>query len=226
MGRLGDFARRLRRRRTLVGEAAVVPQNGRRVRGAGAGVIGLEPQHVLAGATHRGAGLVPSGTCRGRKTAKVSTEKLRFQQPRVGLVAAFLGGRGLLDQPEGVEPRRWPARNEPVAARRGLGGRRGEARDPPKRCWREGLKAKRGLRHPSWEIQPRFPCLWRIHFFFLELFPRSNSSSSSLWAFVWPEQDKREKRNEKNSLCKQRGLFGYCGVSEEDLQRSNFQYGL
>ena len=101
VGCLGNFPGRLRRRGRLRREPSVVAQNRRREGGGGSRVISLEAQHVLAGTTHWGG----TWTCKGRRRgSKVRAEKLRFQQPGVGLVASFFGRRRLLDEPEGMQP--------------------------------------------------------------------------------------------------------------------------
>lgn len=156
MGCFGDLARRLWRGGSLRREASILSQNGGRKGGAWTRMVSLEAQHVLAG-THGGC-----LTCRGRRT-KVRPKKLRFQQPRIGLVSPFFNRRRFLDQPERVQPGRWSARYEPVAAGWWFGRRR-QVRSGTE--WtRECVEAQWSSGHPCWQVQPgRLPCLRWLHF--------------------------------------------------------------
>lgn len=123
-------------------------------------MIGLEPQHVLA-RTHRRSNLIT--TCR-RKRPEIRPEKLRFQQPGIGLIAsAIFNRRSFLNESKCVKPRRRSAGYESVAARRRFGRRqRRQARYPSKGS-RKGIDSQRRLGHPRWEIETGFPCLRGIH---------------------------------------------------------------
>lgn len=155
MGCLGDLTRWLGRGTTLVRKPTIMAQNRRRIRRVGPGVLSLEPQHVLAGTNRRRQ--LSSTTCRRRKRLEIRPEKLRSQQPLIGLVPAVLDRRGLVIQPKLVKPRGGSAGYESVAARRILQRRR-QARYPPKRA-RKRIQTQSRLGHPRREIQPRFPCL-------------------------------------------------------------------
>ena len=155
---LGDFARRLWGRWDFRGIGSILAEKGRGIRGIWGRMIGLEPEHVLAGA-HRGA-MALGRTCRGKR-AKIRSKKLRFQQPWIGFISAFFHWGALFNQPKCVKPGRRSTRNESVATSRVF--RRGrQARYRPKRT-RKRFELKRPFRHSSWEIQPSFSCLRRLH---------------------------------------------------------------